>query len=82
MSYPYVILLVLKVEKESLLKGELNMLNNYYNEIRSDIAKEFGFEAIGYGSVKLDKLNAKDYLAKWNSLSTDEQNELLKKRGY
>jgi hypothetical protein len=82
MSYPYVILLVLKVEKESLLKGELNMLNNYYNEIRSDIAKEFGFEAIGYGSVKLDKFNAKDYLAKWNSLSTDEQNELLKKRGY
>ena len=24
-------------------------LNNYYNEIRSDIAKEFGFQALGYG---------------------------------
>lgn len=23
-------------------------LNNYYNEIRSDIAKEFGLEAAGY----------------------------------
>jgi hypothetical protein len=27
-------------------------LNNYYNEIRSDIAKEFGLEAIGYGQPK------------------------------
>lgn len=24
-------------------------MDNYYNEIRSDIAKEFGLEAIGYG---------------------------------
>jgi len=57
------------------------MINSYYNEIRSDIAKEFGFDAIGYGSVKLDRLNANDYLKMWNALSTDEQNELLKKRG-
>ena len=57
------------------------MINSYYNEIRSDIAKEFGFDAIGYGSVKLDRLNANDYLKMWNALSADEQNELLKKRG-
>ena len=56
-------------------------LNNYYNEIRSDIAKEFGFEAIGYGSTKLDKLNANDYLKMWNALSIDEQNAILASRG-
>ena len=58
------------------------MINEYHNEIRSDIAKEFGLEAIGYGSVKLDRLNANDYLKMWNALSIDEQNEILKKRGY
>jgi hypothetical protein len=26
----------------------MTSLNNYYNEIRSDIAKEFGLEAAGY----------------------------------
>jgi hypothetical protein len=26
----------------------MTTLNNYYNEIRSDIAKEFGLEAAGY----------------------------------
>ena len=54
----------------------------YYDEIRKEIAIEFGFEAIGYGSTKLDKLNANDYLKMWNALSTDEQNEILKKRGF
>ena len=57
-------------------------IDNYYNEIRKDIAKDFGFEAIGYGSTKLDKLNANDYLKMWNALSEQEQNEILKKRGY
>jgi hypothetical protein len=58
------------------------MINEYYNEIRNDIAKEFGFEAIGFGANKLDISKANEMLAKWNSLSTDEQNELLKKRGF
>ena len=26
--------------------------NEYYNEIRSDIAKDFGLEAIGYGAPR------------------------------
>ena len=60
----------------------MNSLENYYNEIRSDIAKEFGFEAIGYGANRLDVSKAREYLAKWNSLSVDEQNALLKKRGF
>ena len=59
----------------------MTTLNNYYNEIRSDIAKEFGFEAIGYGSTKLDKLNARDYLKMWEALSVDEQNAILARRG-
>ena len=56
------------------------MINEYYNEIRNDIAKEFGFEAIGYGSPKLDTLNARDYLKMWEALSPDEQATLLKSR--
>ena len=55
-------------------------LENYYNEIRSDIAKEFGFEAIGYGSKSLDKLNALDYLKKWEALSPSEQEAILASR--
>ena len=53
---------------------------NYYNEIRSDIAKEFGLEAIGYGSTRLDALNARDYLKMWEALSVDEQEALLARR--
>ena len=60
----------------------MTSLNNYYDEIRSDIAKEFGFEAIGYGANRLDVSKAREYLAKWNALSTQEQNEILKKRGF
>ena len=56
--------------------------NEYYNEIRSDIAKEFGLEAIGFGANRLDTSKAREYLAKWNALSNDEQNEILKKRGF
>ena len=55
-------------------------LNEYYSEIRSDIAKEFGFEAIGYGSLKLDKLTALDYLRKWEALSPEEQEAILATR--
>lgn len=54
----------------------------YYNEIRNDIAKEFGFEAIGYGSKSLDKLNALDYLKMWEALSPDEQAKILASRGH
>ena len=53
---------------------------NYTNEIRKDIAIEFGFEAIGYGSTKLDSLNARDYLKMWEALSVEEQNALLASR--
>ena len=53
---------------------------NYTNEIRNDIAIEFGFEAIGYGSPRLDTLNARDYLKMWEALSIDEQNALIAKR--
>ena len=55
-------------------------LNEYYSEIRSDIAKEFGLEAIGYGANRLDISKAKEALAKWNSLSVDEQEALLATR--
>ena len=55
---------------------------NYTNEIRKDIAIEFGFEAIGYGSTKLDSLNARDYLKMWEALSPSEQEALLKTRGF
>lgn len=54
--------------------------NEYYNEIRSDIAKEFGFEALGYGSKSLNKLNALDYLKMWEALSPSEQEALLATR--
>ena len=56
------------------------MINEYYNEIRNDIAKEFGFEAIGYGSKNLTRLNANDYLKMWEALSPAEQEALLAKR--
>mgnify|MGYP006294512395 CR=1 FL=1 len=52
----------------------------YLNEIRNDIALEFGFEAIGYGKNKLDVSTAKEMLAKWNALSKDEQEQLLASR--
>ena len=58
----------------------MTSLNNYYNEIRNDIAKEFGFEAIGYGSPRLDTLNARDYLKMWEALSIDEQEAILASR--
>ena len=54
---------------------------SYYDEIRKDIAIEFGFEAIGYGSPRLDTLNARDYLKMWEALSPSEQEALLKARG-
>ena len=54
--------------------------NEYYNEIRSDIAKEFGFEAIGLGANRLDVSKAREYLAKWNALSVQEQEALLATR--
>ena len=57
------------------------MINEYYDEIRNDIAKEFGFEAIGYGSPKLNTLTARDYLKMWEALSPDEQAALLRSRG-
>ena len=56
------------------------MLNEYYDEIRSDIAKEFGFEAIGLGANRLDVSKAREYLAKWNALSVQEQEALLATR--
>ena len=56
--------------------------NEYYNEIRNDIAKEFGLEAIGYGANRLDVSKASEMLAKWNALSVDEQKALLEKRGF
>lgn len=57
-------------------------LNEYYDEIRNDIAIEFGFEAVGFGSNKLDTNSARYYLEKFNELSADEQNALLASRGY
>ena len=54
--------------------------NEYYDEIRSDIAKEFGFEAIGLGANRLDVSKAREYLAKWNALSVQEQEALLATR--
>lgn len=53
---------------------------SYYDEIRKDIAIEFGLEAIGYGSPRLDALNARDYLKMWEALSVEEQNALLASR--
>ena len=41
---------------------------------------EFGFEAIGFGSNKLDVKNARHYLAQWNALSKEEQEALLASR--
>ena len=58
----------------------MNSLENYYNEIRSDIAKEFGLESIGYGSNKLDISKAREYQIKFNALSVDEQNALIARR--
>ena len=56
--------------------------NEYYNDIRKDIAIEFGLDAIGFGANRLDTSKAREYLAQWNALSTQEQNEILKKRGW
>jgi hypothetical protein len=56
------------------------MINEYYNEIRSDIAKEFGFEAIGYGANRLDVKSARDYLKMWEALSPSEQEAILATR--
>lgn len=53
---------------------------SYYDEIRKDIAIEFGFEAIGYGSPRLDTLNARDYLKMWEALSVEEQEAILASR--
>lgn len=57
----------------------MTTLNNYYNEIRSDIAKDFGLEAIGYGS-RLDVSKAREYLAMWEALSPAEQEAILANR--
>ena len=51
--------------------------NEYYNEIRNDIAKEFGFEAIGYGSPKITNEQITNAQRLFHSLSQDEQNKLI-----
>lgn len=58
------------------------MINEYYDEIRKDIAIEFGLEAVGYGSNKLDISKAREYQKKFNEMSEDEQNALLASRNY
>ena len=55
--------------------------DNYYDEVRRDIAIEFGLEAIGFGSTRRDTLTARDYLKMWEALSPSEQEALLKARG-
>lgn len=60
----------------------MTSLNEYNENIRREIALEFGFEAIGLGANRLDVSKAKEYLAKWNSLSAEEQKTILASRGH
>jgi len=66
----------------------MTTLNNYYNEIRSDIAKEFGLEAGGYAPqpkfalsiVQAQRLNAKYPNADEYSLSPSDKAYAIAKR--
>jgi hypothetical protein len=58
-------------------------LENYYNEIRSDIAKEFGFEAIGYGS-RLSDNEIKEAVKAYRNATPEQlaQIEKIRKERY
>lgn len=60
----------------------MTSLNDYYNEIRNDIAKEFGLEAIGYGSPRITNEQIRNAQIKWDSLSESEQKAILASRGF
>lgn len=49
------------------------------NEIEKDIAIEFGFEALGYGQPKVTNEQLTNAQRLFNSLSIDEQNEIVNK---
>ena len=51
--------------------------NEYYSEIRNEIAKEFGFEAIGYGLPKITNEQITNAQRLFHSLPIEKQNELV-----
>jgi hypothetical protein len=53
-------------------------IENYYNEIRSDIAKEFGFEAVGLGANRLTNNEIKEAVLAYRN-ATPEQLALVEK---
>lgn len=60
------------------------MLENYYNEIRSDIAKEFGFEAIGYGANRLTQKEIAEAVLAYRNATPEQlaQIEKIRKERY
>lgn len=60
------------------------MINEYYNEIRSDIAKEFGFEAVGLGSNRLTQKEIADAVLAYRNATPEQiaQIEKIRKERY
>ena len=68
---------MLNLHSKKIKKGHKMSLNEYYSEIRSDIAKEFGFEAIGYGKNKVTLEQVTNAQRLFHSLPIEKQNELV-----
>lgn len=60
------------------------MIDNYYDEIRNDIAKEFGLEAIGYGSNRLTNDEIKEAVRAYRNATPEQlaQIEKIRKERY
>jgi hypothetical protein len=55
------------------------MINNYYNEIRSDIAKEFGLEAGGYSPRPTYALTLRQCQVLLNKYGMDKASIIVKR---
>jgi hypothetical protein len=57
----------------------MTTLNNYYNEIRSDIAKDFGLEAGGYAPAPKYPLTLRQCQILLNKYGMDKASVIVKR---
>ena len=57
----------------------MTTLNNYYNEIRSDIAKDFGLEAAGYAPAPTYALTLRQCAILNNKYGFEKASEIVKR---
>jgi hypothetical protein len=57
----------------------MTTLNNYYNEIRSDIAKDYGLEAAGYAPAPTYALTLRQCQVLLNKYGMDKASVIVKR---